>query len=488
MHEPDLSELSGAEMLLGIATAASAYFFPPLLILTLPALGLAMVRRVVPGTGDGAIRLLAAPVRAAREYIDTGAVPGFSLARRDAPQLSAPQDRQQRKAAPAGAPLRPAAWLRAVNDRPDNNPHLTVVGPSGSGKTTFVSAALGQRPGRVVVLTPKVSPGAWRGAEVVTLNDDLSYEPLAEALAALQTEAKRRALALKRGEPLEPLTVVLDELPELVAEVPAAGPFAVRLSRWGRELGMRQVVLATSDEALNVKGWAATRPNYVRVELDRPTDSGARPAWLDDGTGRQPLDLGSVKAGAERAQLQPWRPSATVEAPRPAIVTPAPAVEPADPQIAGDALDLLATMLAGPVSTASQSRDTGRGVSVSATSTPDTDTNTGGVSRTTATLVTLGEGPALRIDVHARAESAPQAERQRLDPQGRRRSGLDARRRRQLAEQRRAKQRKAELRAAYAERKAAGWSYRKAYAELGGASDDARAWWAAAPGPMKEAA
>lgn len=212
---------------------------------------------------------------------------------------------------PAGA-LRPRQWLQALNDRPDDNPHLTVVGPSGTGKTTFVAATLGQRGGRVVVLTPKVTPGAWRGAEVVTLDDDLSYAPLAAALNDLQTEAKQRSAKLRRGEPLEPMTVVLDELPELHAEIPGAGKFAVRLSRWGRELGMRQVVIATSDDALNIPGWAATRSNYARVTLGKPTADGTRPATLDDGQTRRSLDLGRVKAGAERAHLRPWRGKETI--------------------------------------------------------------------------------------------------------------------------------------------------------------------------------
>ena len=217
--------------------------------------------------------------------------------------------------APAGTGLlRPRQWLQALNDRPDENPHLTVVGPSGTGKTTFVAAALGQRGGRVVVLTPKVTPGAWHGAEVVTLDDDLSYAPLAAALNDLQTEAKQRSAKLRRGEPLEPMTVVLDELPELHAEIPGAGKFAVRLSRWGRELGMRQVVIATSDDALNIPGWAATRSNYARVVLEKPTAGGARHATLDDGQTQQRLDLGHVKAGAERAQLRPWRGEAAIPA------------------------------------------------------------------------------------------------------------------------------------------------------------------------------
>jgi hypothetical protein len=276
----------------GLAVGGCALTVPEVrqeVIRALPA------RAELPALADKLRRAL--PVLpAGRQVEDQAAAP---LASRRSPRPA--------QAEPAGQALPPREWLRAVNDLPDDNPHMTVVGPSGCGKTTFVSATLSQRPGRVVVLTPKVSPGAWRGAEVVTLSDDLSYAPLADALNDLQTEAKQRTLALRRGEPLEPMTVVLDELPELHAEIPGAGKFAVRLSRWGRELGMRQVVLATSDDALNIPGWAATRSNYVRVELGKPAPDGRRPAMLDDGQSRRPLDLGNVKGGADRAQLRPWR-------------------------------------------------------------------------------------------------------------------------------------------------------------------------------------
>jgi hypothetical protein len=53
-----------------------------------------------------------------------------------------------------------------------------------------------------------------------------------------------------------------------------------------------------------------------------------------------------------------------------------------------------------------------------------------------------------------------------------------------LAAQQEAK--KDELRRAYAAKKAEGWSHRKAFAELGGNSDESRAWWKAAPAPTKE--
>lgn len=415
--------------------------------------------------------------------------PRAALARLQPPQAAHAPRRAQGGASPAGAPLRPRQWLEAVNDRPDDNPHLTVVGPSGSGKTTFVSAALGKRPGRVVVLTPKVSPGAWRGAEVVTLDDDLSYAPLAEALDALQIEAKRRSLALRRGEPLEPLTVVLDELPELAAEIPGAGKFAVRLSRWGRELGMRQVVLATSDDALNIPGWAATRSNYVRVELGRPAADGTRPAILDDGVSRAPLELGGVKKGAERAQLRPWRgEDGVTRAPAEGVTTALAPVTPVAPAQIVDLSYLLDGLLAEPVPSASGRKDTP--VTVPVPVTHGTVTDTGAVTPPPSVSLQLGGSAGqFTVNLTARAEvatpPAPAPVRQRV---GRRRRGpgrpgLDVRRRRGFAQAATSDTHKAELQAAYAARKAAGLSYRKSFAELGGSSEETRAWWRAAAGP-----
>jgi hypothetical protein len=372
------------------------------------------------------------------------------------PAPASPQDapapaprRARRSTAPttAASPLPAREWLKAVNDRPDDNPHLTVVGPSGCGKTTFVSAALDQRPGRVVVLTPKVTPGAWRGAEVVTLSDDLSYAPLATALNDLQTEAKQRSVALRRGERLEPLTVVLDELPELAAEIPGAGKFAVRLSRWGRELGMRQVVLATSDDALNIPGWAATRSNYVRVELGKSTPEGTRPGYLDDGQGRQPLDLATVKDDAGQAQLRPWRSSQGTTIP-----------------LALPPHDLLADLLAEPVTSASQCAGNASGVTV-------TVTNQGGNGNGNTPLVT----PAAGVTIYATATAAgpfpPPSNRRRT----RRGGGLDMRRRHQLAKSDHVH---SELAIAYAAARARGVkSFRAAYAELGGNRKIALAAW-----------
>jgi len=81
------------------------------------------------------------------------------------------------------------------------------------------------------------------------------------------------------------------------------------------------------------------------------------------------------------------------------------------------------------------------------------------------------------VNVNATAASAPQ----RTSP--RRRGGLDMRQRRRRAADRHQADARRTRAERYAEKKLAGWSYRKAYAAIGGNSEEGRATWRAAPGP-----
>jgi hypothetical protein len=94
------------------------------------------------------------------------------------------------------------------------------------------------------------------------------------------------------------------------------------------------------------------------------------------------------------------------------------------------------------------------------------------------------DGGTLTVNIinhpEAPAPSAPVS----VDRRRRRKvGGVDMRRRRQMTQAAQVDTHKAELQRAYESRKASGTSYRKAYAELGGAAEDTRAWWRAAPDP-----
>lgn len=234
-----------------------------------------------------------------------GARPTPSMVRHPPATLATAQD--------VALPLDAPGWLRRLNQQPDQLPHLLVVGPTGSGKTTFAVALLAERAGEIVALTPKLKPDDWRGLAVVSLAPDGSYAPLVGAIAALEAERKRRCVALAAGAQLASLTIVLDELPDLVDEVGGTGDLLRKLSQMGRDLRMRVVALATSElvEDLGLKGRGHARRNFAMVRLE-PAQAGVqRVGTLQWGAAQQALDLSAVALLARRAQLadRQWRPA-----------------------------------------------------------------------------------------------------------------------------------------------------------------------------------
>lgn len=413
-------------------------------------------------------RLLAAPAQSLGQWVRTGQLPArAALAPPQAPRK--PQAAPAPQAAAAG-PLRPAEWLRTLNGEPDRAPHSLIIGPSGAGKTTLAAAVLGKRGGATVVLSPKVNAGNWRGAETITLDDEGSYAPLAAALGALEREKRRRIVALRRGEALKPLTVVLDETPELVANVPDTGPFVVSMASIGRELGMRLVLLSTSERvgALGIKGRGDTLANFVRVDLDRD-----RRATLNDGVREYPIELGNVTQGAERAQLRPWRRPAPAAAPQ-VIVTPAPAQasQVAAPEVAGEARNLLAELLGAAVPEAS-GRDRDSEVSLRPYVPKDEQGHRD--SARSEVVVMPRDGGELHVHVHASAEAHTPAAARHAEPWQRKGPRLNARARRQRGTQ--GPGRADELHQAYTAAGAAGRRYRAVYRELGGSKDTTLAAW-----------
>lgn len=230
---------------------------------------------------------------------------------------AAQQGAQQADAPPAWvmqeSDLLPAPrWLRMLNDQPDDIPHLMIVGPTGAGKTTFATALLSRRAGLVVVLSPKVKPSDWGGAPVISLDDTGGYGLLQRAVAALEAERRRRLVTLRQGGALTPLTIVLDEVPDLVDYVKGTGDLIRTIGGMGRELGMRMLLCSSSTlvNDLGIKGRGSARSNYAQVVLTPQVGDQPRGGVLSWGKVESDLDLKLVKTLAGQGNLgaRGWSP------------------------------------------------------------------------------------------------------------------------------------------------------------------------------------
>jgi len=161
-------------------------------------------------------------------------------------------------------------WLRVLNAQPDVNPHLAVCGPTRSGKTTLVMALIAQRPGDLVICTPKgADTDPWGGFPAVRLaynvhSGDVSYAPIGAAIRAVYQEMNRRNAV--PGASRAPLTLVIDELTNVSAELKADGCMDMILRMWtmAASCGIR---LITLDPTVNVRGWGIEGRGDVRENL-----------------------------------------------------------------------------------------------------------------------------------------------------------------------------------------------------------------------------
>jgi hypothetical protein len=233
------------------------------------------------------------------------------------------------------APLLHAGqWAAFLNNQPDQVPHVWLFGPTGSGKTSFVCALLGSRGGSVLVITPKLKTSDWSGATVVSVDDAGSYAPIERAFEALEAEKQRRITALRSEQRLDPLTVVLDEQAELVAECKAAGPFVRRMGNMGREIKIRVVVLSQYDsvKAGGIEGHGGARANYARVALAAAQPGQPREGTLTWGDRQYLLDLSEVPVLAARARLRGWM--------LPPVAQPEQSLQPRATGVVGSAMEI----------------------------------------------------------------------------------------------------------------------------------------------------
>jgi hypothetical protein len=146
--------------------------------------------------------------------------------------------------------------------------HLLVIGSTGSGKTTLVRALLTGKRGAVLILDPKNRPGKWGGIEAIGLDDQAEYTRIEQALQRVLHELRQRQRALNEGhDDFTPLTVVVDEAPDVAEECPTFPTVFKRVGSLGRELHISLIVLSQrrSVKALDISGDGEARDNFTKI-------------------------------------------------------------------------------------------------------------------------------------------------------------------------------------------------------------------------------
>lgn len=298
----------------------------------------------------------------------------------------------------------------------EDEPHRLIIGHTEGGKTTLIHtmamhwAADGQR---VIVFDPDSAPGQWPRCTVAGHGDN--YEAISQGLVIVAREVSRRRSARAEGvRQFRPVHIVIDEVQDVIGEVPEAMPVIESLARRGRKIGMH-LTLGVQDKqvkTLGLEGKGDLRKNFQVAEMTRHEGGRVALVHRSDGTIAVPV---------------PDMPD-----PESFIRTRRPPVQTAD--------DLLASLLTGslPGTSSSASPRPGTGTGTGSGIQHGTSTSTGsegGSSASEQARTSIEEnGRVIRVDVRASAEVT------RPSSYGRRRSGrkgasVDVARRSQAAKE-----------------------------------------------------
>ena len=204
-------------------------------------------------------------------------------------------------------PLLANEWLQALNGDP-TTPHVGVIGATRLGKTTFVGVLLAYRQSDLVIATPKAAQyDPWFGAEVarpIIHGVEMSYQPIEQAVSAVYREMLKRNAP--GGSATPAITLVIDEWPQVVGELPNLAKKVINLLRMGAGCGIRLILMATD---VNVRGWrmdgvAGVLDNliFAKVENERKWSIGRLDAnWRLLSPRR--LDTAQVWGLAQRVTL-----------------------------------------------------------------------------------------------------------------------------------------------------------------------------------------
>ncbi len=166
-------------------------------------------------------------------------------------------------------------WLAWI----DSLPHLLLAGRTNAGKTTMAKAILADRLSRnepLLVLDPHDQPGKWFSIDAIGGGRD--FDAILDALDQVLVEMGNRFKEYDQGkktEEFERLTVLIDEVPALVASTMDGAKtidsrwkgFAKKLGSEARKVRISVILLTQSPLVADVQINSYMRENFTRLAL-----------------------------------------------------------------------------------------------------------------------------------------------------------------------------------------------------------------------------
>lgn len=187
--------------------------------------------------------------------------------------------------------------------------HIILVGTTGSGKTHALKYLLNQTEEEVHILDPHAAPNDWP-SNCEVHGAGRNFIEIKNILQQASRELGNRYQARAEGAKDFPrLTIALDELPSICAEVEEAKTVFSQIAREGRKVNIFLVMATQSDrvKTLNIAGEGDVRENFAKITMPKPTPNfkgNHKTALLELGDKKRRIVIPKNIPLTEKAQTQ----------------------------------------------------------------------------------------------------------------------------------------------------------------------------------------
>ena len=151
---------------------------------------------------------------------------------------------------------------RTVFDVVNTGVHFSLIGPTDSGKTTLANHIIDHiKASKTYVLDPHAKFNVWSHNCLIRQSyDDIQFT-LEQAFVEMSSRYD------KGPGNYESILLAIDEWPAIIAERPDCENYISRISREGRKVDVRLLLLSQSDQIGEIGLSVALRNNFVKIEL-----------------------------------------------------------------------------------------------------------------------------------------------------------------------------------------------------------------------------